>query len=203
MEPPYTNREGRFSRAMAITVPGMVLSQPPIPRMASIWWPADHQLDGVRDDLPAHEGALHPLVSHGFPVRDHERVELHGRAARFLERRLGNGGKVVQVDVAGRHLAPRGGDGDDGLVEVRVREADGAEHCPVGHAGNPLRHGAAVGVEGLSIGVSHGCLPVSRQTRGRTGCGRRLPGWPPRWQEALPWCPTSRRPGSSCRRPAW
>ena len=39
MLPPYTNTLGMFSRAIGITVPGMVLSQPPMPMMQSNWWP--------------------------------------------------------------------------------------------------------------------------------------------------------------------
>ena len=39
MVPPYTNTLGMFMRAIGITVPGIVLSQPPMPMMASNWWP--------------------------------------------------------------------------------------------------------------------------------------------------------------------
>jgi hypothetical protein len=43
---------------------------------------ADDQLYGIRDGLPAHQGALHAFVAHCFAVGDHEGVELQWHDAR-------------------------------------------------------------------------------------------------------------------------
>ena len=71
-----------FSRASAITVPGIVLSQPHEHRpRASSWWPSADQLDRVGDDLAADERGAHALGAHGDAVGHRDGVELHRRAA--------------------------------------------------------------------------------------------------------------------------
>src|SRR5207245_8985384 len=42
---------------------------------------AHHQLDGIRDPVPADEGCLHALGAHGDAVRHRDGVELDRRAA--------------------------------------------------------------------------------------------------------------------------
>ena len=53
---------------------------------------ATHQLHGVSDHFAADEGCLHALGAHGHPVRNGDRVELHGRASRGAHAFLHLGG---------------------------------------------------------------------------------------------------------------
>ncbi len=93
---------------------------------------ADDELDGVGYRVPAGEGGLHSLGTHGLAVGHDEAVELHRLGAGRGELGLGEGGELVVMDVAGRHLGARAGHADYGKVEVAVAEAYGPEHGPIG-----------------------------------------------------------------------
>ena len=112
-------------------------------------------LDRVGDHLARDERVLHPLGAHADAVGDGRHAEhLRHRAGRLerghraVDQRLDAGVARVHRRVAVRHA-------DDGLVEVAVGEADGAEHRAVGRPGDAVRDEAGASVE------RHGVVSVS------------------------------------------
>ena len=81
IEPPYSITLGQVQPASAITVAGIVLSQPLSAITASNMCAWDDELDRVGDHLAADQRGPHPLGAHRDPVGDRDRVQLHRRAA--------------------------------------------------------------------------------------------------------------------------
>jgi hypothetical protein len=73
-------------------------------------------------------------VAHRDPVGDGDRAELEGNRAPLADAFLREGGELAQVVVAWSHFVPRRGNGDLGLREVVLGEADRAEHRASGRA---------------------------------------------------------------------
>ena len=94
----------------------------------------DHGLDGVGDDLAGGQRILHAGVAHGDAVADGDGVELEGHAAGVADGLFDHLGHLVQVHMAGHDLAEAVGDGDKGLVDVRLgsgrRPAAGRDAAP-------------------------------------------------------------------------
>ena len=111
-----------------MTQPGMFLSQPPIVTSPSKPSAADDGLDRVGDDLARHERIAHAGRAHRDAVGDGDRVEKHALRAGGVGARSRVAREAVDVHVAGRDHAPGRGDADLRLREIRVREADGAQH---------------------------------------------------------------------------
>ena len=132
------------SRASAMMLAGMFLSQPAMQTKPSKRVAAGDELDGVGDDFARDQRGLHALRAHGDAVVNGDGVELHGHAAGLADALLDGLGDLAEVEVAGADLGPGVGDADEGLVQVFLGEADGAEVA----AG-----GGAVGAFGEDDGV--------------------------------------------------
>ena len=89
-----------------------------------------HGLDGVGDDLAAHEREVHSLVAHGDAVGHRDRAELERVATARVHAVLDGLGKPVEGRVAGRDLVPRAGDTDLRLGEVVVAEPHRPQSIP-------------------------------------------------------------------------
>src|SRR6185436_7470539 len=107
--------------------------------------PARDELDGVRDDLAAHQGGLHALRAHGDAVGDGDAVELDGRAAGGPDPLLHLLGQGAMVPVAGRDLDPAMGHTHERLGQIGVGEADGLEIGARGRAVGTVDEGTALG----------------------------------------------------------
>ena len=130
-------------------------------------------LDGVGDDLAAHQREVHALVAHRDAVGDRDGAELQRVAAAGVHALLGRAGQPLQRQVAGRDLVPARGDADLGLREVLVGHADRAQHPAGGGALEAVGDGAAAGLDvGGGGGLGHG----RKRSRRLRHLGRRHPG---------------------------
>ena len=122
--------------------------------------PEGDHLDGVGDDLAAHQGCLHALGAHGDAVADGDGAKFEGGAVGLAYALLGGLGKAGQVDVAGGNVAGQVGYGDEGFVQVFLGQAHGEQHGPgrgpLGSLGNViaamLHPGDGGGVPGSGLG---------------------------------------------------
>ena len=89
-----------------------------------------HGLNGVGNDLAAHQGALHPLGAHGDGVANGDCPEEEGDAARGPDPLLGLLRQAGEVDIAGGDVRGQVGHGHEGLVHVVVVQARGPQHGP-------------------------------------------------------------------------
>ena len=93
-----------------------------------------HVLDRIRDQLARRQAVEHPVMAHGDPVIDRDRVELLGHAAGLLDFARDQLAEIFQVDVPGHELRERIGDGDDRLVKIRIGHPGSApEAACAGH----------------------------------------------------------------------
>ena len=135
---------------MAMTVPGMVLSQPPRPRMASIWWPrtTSSMASAITSRLTReHFMPSWPMASPSVTTKV---LNFSGTPPASRMPVLAIAARSSRCTLHGRDLAARAGHADDGLVEVLVGEADGAEHRPVGHPRDASGHDPAAAVQLVS-----------------------------------------------------
>ena len=86
-----------------------------------------YRLDGVGDDLAAHQRRLHALVAEGDAVADRDRSEAEGDRAGIAHAARGLVGQLAEVEVAGRDIAGQAHDADEGLAQVAVGQACPAE----------------------------------------------------------------------------
>ena len=117
------------------------------------------QLDGIRNDLSADQGGLHPLGAHGDAVRDRDGVELHGRTPGGANPLLHLGRQPPQVKVARPDLNPGVGDPHDRPSQVLVAESHRLEHGSRRGTAGALGDGAAASFQ--ILGHRSGC-PSSR-----------------------------------------
>src|SRR5262249_48098291 len=89
--------------------------------------PARDKLDGIGDDLPADQGGPHPVGAHRDPIGDGDRRELHRRAARLTDARLGRSCQVPVIEVAGHGGGPGVSDPHDGALKRLPRIPDAVE----------------------------------------------------------------------------
>ena len=75
--------------------------------------PDRDQFDGIRNNLPAYQGGLHPLAAHGDTVGYGYGIELHGRATRLPDAFFHVFGKVPEMIGTGTDFNPGVGDSDD------------------------------------------------------------------------------------------
>ena len=127
-----------LSRAIAMTQPGMFLSQPPKASRPSWFMPPATTSMAVGDDLARHEAVAHALVAHHDAVGGGRGAEDLRHAAAGADALAALAGQAVEVGVAGRDVAEQRGDADHRPVEVVVVEADGPQHGPVGRAAHAL-----------------------------------------------------------------
>ena len=101
---------------MAMTQPGMFLSQPGMRDVGVVPLGAHDGLDGIGDQVARLEREAHAVGAHGDAVADADGVEAHadqsGGGDAFLHFR----GKVEQVHVAGVAFEPDAGDADLGFI---------------------------------------------------------------------------------------
>ncbi len=112
---------------------------------------AHHEFDRVGYDFSTYQACAHAFVAHRDSVGDGDRVEAPCRCAAFGDF-FGDADTLgVEVDVAGRGLAPNGGDSDPALLHVFVAEAHCAEHGAVSGFVGTFSDGARLvaGVEGF------------------------------------------------------
>ena len=130
-----------FRRASAITVPGIVLSQPEIATSASNWWAeATSSIESAIISRETSEARM-PGGAHRDAVGDRDRVELHRRAAGRADALLDLRGEHAVVEVARHRLDPRVRDADDRLGEVLGGVADAMQVGARGGALGPLGEG--------------------------------------------------------------
>ena len=127
-----TRMAGILSRAAAMSMPGMILSQLGISTSASNGWAM--AMTSMESAISSRRGqrVLHALVVHGDAVADADDGELDGRAAGHADAGLDRLGDLVQMDVAGDDLVLGVGDADHGPVDLLVGEAHGLEQGAVG-----------------------------------------------------------------------
>ena len=129
---------GTLMRAIAIMPAGMFLSQPPTTSTPSMHWPltdvsiasAITSRDTSEYFMPSVPMPM-PSVTVGTPNTCGIAPCVVQRGHRAVHQRLDAG-------IAGVHRAVAVGDADDGLLEIAVAEADGAQHRAIGRAGHAL-----------------------------------------------------------------
>src|SRR6059036_2650938 len=129
MVPPYTRIDGTFMRRMPMSAPGRFLSHPPIARTPSMNW-------------------LCTAVSIASAITSRETSEYFIPSVPIEMPSV----TVMVPNICGIAPAARAAvrDADDGLLEVRVGIADGAQHGAVGRT----RH--ALGDRERAVFVGHG-----------------------------------------------
>ena len=157
-----------FRRASAITVPGIVLSQPEIVTSASKCVGGGDELDRVGDQLARDERGAHPGGAHRDPVGDRDRVQLHRRAAGGTDALLDLRGEDPVVEVAGHRLDPRVRDADDRLGEILGGVADPVQVGARGGALGALGEGAAL----VADVEAHACSVSARSAPRGSAPGR-------------------------------
>ena len=136
--PPETKTVGMFSRIVAISMPGVILSQLEMQISASAQCAFDHVLDGVGDQLAARQRIQHAAVAHGDAVVHGDGVELARDRAGRADRVRDDLADFAQVDVPGNELGEAVGDRDDRPADVLAGDARGAQQ------GTGARHVSAV-----------------------------------------------------------
>ena len=126
----------------------------------------DGRLDRIGDHLARHERILHALGAHADAVGDGGHAEHLRHRAGFVQRGHRAVDQRLDAGVARIHRAVAVGDADDGLVEIGVAEADGAQHRAVGRAGDALRDQPGAAIGGWHGGVRNG---APRRAKARTG----------------------------------
>ena len=118
--------------------------------------------DGIGDDFAGDEGVFHALRAHGDAVGDGDGVKDERLATGLGAAFRGGDGELVDVDVAGRDLAPGGGDADLGFLEIGAVEADGVKHGAalralggVDEVARPVAMEGGAGLGGLFRGRFH------------------------------------------------
>ena len=189
------------SRASAITVPGIVLSQPEIATSASKLCALGDELDRIRDQLPRDQRRAHPRGAHRDAVRDRDRVELHRRAPRRADALLDLRREHPVVEVARHRLDPRVRDADDRLREILGGVADPvqvrARRGPLRPVGQ--RAAAVLDVEGTHAARTLPAAPPPCATP-PPACGTRRPGAPPVRAHVARRAPLHPREALACRR---
>ena len=131
---------------------------------------AAHELDGVGDDLTAHERGPHAGRAHRDPIRDRDRIEFERRPAGLADTLADPVRQSAEVDVAGHRIGPGIRDPDERTLEVLVIQTHGTQHRP--------RRGPRGSFEQLSApqqGELHRFLPCSEASvwaRGPLGANR-------------------------------
>ena len=95
----------------------------------------DRGLDAVGDHLARNQAVIHRLGAHADTVGDGGHAEYLRFGSGGFERRHGAVHQRLDARIAGIHGRMAVGDADDGLAEIAVAKADGAQHGAVGRAG--------------------------------------------------------------------
>ena len=121
-------------RAMAMSEPGMFLSQPPMATKPSM--PAQPTTVSIESAMTSRETSEYfmPSVPIEMPSEIGDGVEDDRLAAGGVRAFLGFERELVNVHVARRDVAPGGGDADERLLEILGFEADGIKHGAGGGA---------------------------------------------------------------------
>ena len=104
---------------------------------------AHGEFDRVGDEVARDERGLHALVTHGDAVGHGDRAKLARCARRRGDALLDRLRLPHQRDVAGGGLVPAGGDADERLVDLLLRQAHRVEIRAVRGTRGPLRDVAA------------------------------------------------------------
>ena len=118
-----------------------------------------HRLDGVGDDLAAHQRRPHPLVAHRDAVGHRDGHELEREPAGVAHADLRALGQPVERHVAGRDLVPRRRHPHLRLVPVVVGHPDRPQHRPRSRPVGPVGDVPAPRLDVdrcLALLVSHG-----------------------------------------------
>ena len=180
---------------MAITVPGMVLSQPPIPRMASIWWPrtTSSMASAITSRLTReHFIPSWPIASPSVTTKV---LNFSGTPPGVPDARLGDGGKVVEVARCRESpRCPRLPRATMGLSKSSSVKPTARSMARLGMRAMPSGHDPAARVQRVrGFAISCTCPPyrcreaVHVGDAGAVGADRS-----PRSPGAPRWCPTPR-----------
>ena len=132
------------------------------------------RFDGVSNHFTAHQGVLHPFSAHGDSITHGDGSEHLGHASGLPGCFLSPLGEVVQPHIAGGDGAVAVGDAQDGLAEIAVTKAHGAQHGAVGRPLDPLGDG---------VGAKHG-------TERTSGDQANLPSAQPSFPRPSSWART-------------
>ena len=121
--------DGRFSRAIAITQPGMFLSQPGIGDERVVPLRAHDRLDRVGDEVARRQRVAHAVGAHRDAVADADGVEAHARPGPPpATPSLTCAGQPIEVHVARVALVPHAADADLRLLQIGVGQAGAVQH---------------------------------------------------------------------------
>ena len=134
-------------RAMAMSEPGMFLSQPPMATKPSM--PAQPTTVSMESAMTSRETSEYfmPSRAHRDAVGNGDGVENDRLAAAFVHALLGFERELVDVHVARRDIAPGGGDADERLLEILGLEADRIKHGAGGGAFVAVKNDAGKGTD--------------------------------------------------------
>ncbi len=133
--PPYRNAAGTFSLAHAISMPGSDLSQPAIATSASNRSACTISSTESAMTSRLTSDAFMPSWPIAIPSETAIVPNSIGTAPACRTPSLAARGEPVQVQVAGRHLVPRRGDGDLRQLQVVLAQPDRAQHRPLRRPG--------------------------------------------------------------------
>ena len=95
---------------------------------------AANRLDRISDHFARNEREFHPLGAHRNSVAHRDGAENLRHGLGIAENAHGALREIIQARVARRHGAVAIGNADDGLVEIVVAEANGAQHRAIRRA---------------------------------------------------------------------
>ena len=101
---------------------------------------AGHDFAAVGDVVPGGQGEAHAFMVHGDTVAHGDGGKFKRSAAGHADAGLDRFGDLIEVHVAGNHLAGGVDDADDGAVDFFLCQAERVEQRPVGGFFEPLFH---------------------------------------------------------------
>ena len=127
-------------RAMAITQPGMFLSQPPMATKPSM--PSQPTTVSIESAMTSRDTSEYfmPSVPIEMPSEMVMVLKMMALPPAALTPLAALAGEFVDVHVAGRHLAPGRGDADLRFGEILFFETDGVEHGAARGAVRTIEH---------------------------------------------------------------
>ncbi len=106
------------------------------------------RLDGIGDHLTGRQREFHALGAHGDAIGHGGEAEQLRHRARLPQGLLGARRQWSQPGIAGVHRGVTVGNPDDRLLEIRISEADRAQHGTIGRARDAMGDDATTAVAG-------------------------------------------------------
>ena len=119
---------GRLSRAAAMMVPGIFLSQPGSETLPSYHCGAHDGLNGVSNQVSRKQRSFHALGAHGDAIGDADGVEDQADQPGVGRTDLDLLGQLIEVHVTGVAFPAHAGNADLWFLHVLVGQAHAVEH---------------------------------------------------------------------------